>query len=42
MLRRPSSQVSLMYRDDTTKQITGTVELTTKVEVLFEGADVNK
>jgi hypothetical protein len=29
-------------QDDTTKQITGTVELTTKVEVLFEGADVNK
>lgn len=29
-------------QDDTTKQITGTVELTTKVEVLFEGADINK
>ena len=29
-------------QDDKTKQITGTVELTTKVEVLFEGADVNK
>ena len=29
-------------QDDTTKQITGTVELTTKVEVLFEGADVSK
>jgi glycosyltransferase involved in cell wall biosynthesis len=29
-------------QDDKTKQITGSVELTTKVEVLFEGADINK
>jgi len=29
-------------QDDKTKQITGSIELTTKVEVLFEGADVNK
>ena len=29
-------------QDDKTKQITGGVELTTKVEVLFEGADINK
>jgi len=29
-------------QDNNTKQITGVIELTTKVEVLFEGADVNK
>ena len=29
-------------QDDKTKQITGSVELSTKVEVLFEGADIEK
>lgn len=29
-------------QDDKTKQITGSVELETKIEVLFEGADINK
>ncbi len=29
-------------QDDKTKQITSSIELTTKVEVLFEGADINK
>jgi hypothetical protein len=29
-------------QDDKTKQVTGSIELTTKVEVLFEGADIEK
>jgi glycosyltransferase involved in cell wall biosynthesis len=29
-------------QDDKTKQITSSIELTTKVEVLFEGGDINK
>lgn len=29
-------------QDDSTKQVTSSIQLTTKVEVLFEGADINK